>query len=119
MKTINRHSRIVISLLMVLVMLFSTVAVTAFAETEQGNGTQTQTNPAPTVADTDWYTFTYTPPKDGAAAKLDVQIKTDISEYWNIGKADVIALVEHIIQTVQEKYGVTLERELKVIGEDE
>jgi len=33
--------------------------------------------------------------------------------------ADVIALVEHIIKTVHEKYGVTLERELRIIGEDE
>ena len=99
MKTINRKPRIVIALLMVLVMLFSTLAVTAFASTEEvvDNGTKA-TGSESTVMDTNWYTFSYTPPKDGAAAKLEVLIKADASEYLNIGKADVLALAYDVYE---------------------
>lgn len=33
--------------------------------------------------------------------------------------ADYIALIEHVQKTVKEKFGVTLEREVRIIGEDE
>ena len=105
MKTINRNSKIVISLLMVLVMLFSTVAVTAFANTEDGNDTQEVIATAPTVSDTDWYTFTYIPPMEGANAKLDVQIKADASEYWNIGQEDILVLVTDVL-TIAVQYAM-------------
>ena len=102
MKKINRKSKIVVSLLMVLVMLFSTIAVTAFATTEADNGNDTAvtTNPDVVLSDTDWYTFTYTPPKNGESAKLDIQIKTDLSEYMNIGMADVAQLAEDVLTIV-------------------
>ena len=98
MKKINRKSKIVVSLLMVLVMLFSTLAVTAFATTEADNGNNTvaSTDPGAISSDTNWYTFTYIPPKNGDAAKLDIQIKPDVSEYMNIGMADVAELLERV-----------------------
>ncbi len=37
----------------------------------------------------------------------------------NATASDYIALIEHVQKTVKEKFGVTLEREVRIIGEDE
>ena len=62
MKKINRKSKIVVSLLMVLVMLFSTVAVTAFAtsEADNGNNTVASTDPGAITSDTNCFSVIYT-----------------------------------------------------------
>ncbi|MBE6635756.1 MAG: hypothetical protein E7617_06140 [Ruminococcaceae bacterium] len=98
MKKISWQSRVVVALLMVVVMLFSTLAVTAFAANEPASGSSDVTK----EFDTAWYTFEYTSPKGGNPAQLDIRIKTDYAKYKEITKSDVIALKDQVIALVTQ-----------------
>ena len=109
MKTINRKTRIVVSLLMVLVMLFSTLAVTVSAKTKSVSDTvQEVVNDLSVIpTNTPWYTIKYTAPANGEAAKLDVQITPDVSALKNVSKEDVVMLLTEVYELVV-KYAVKL-----------
>ena len=92
MKKFSRHSKIAVALLLVVMMLFSALAVTAFA-LDQGSNGNDEVDAASNIAyDENWYSITYVPPQNGEEAKLDVQIKTAYSKYLNINTAHSIYL---------------------------
>ena len=109
MKTINRKTRIVISLLMVLVMLFSTLAVTVSAKTKTEIAKDTAKEVLSDIkelpTDTPWYTIKYT--TDGEVPKLDVQIKPDVAALMNIDVADVMYLLTVVYEQAIKYAAIT------------
>jgi len=93
MKKTRWHSRIAIAVIMVVIMLFSIVAVTAFAADDA--------DVEPTkVYDTQWYKIIYTEPTDTHNAKLEIRIKTNYSDYLEITKADFVELKNHALEVI-------------------
>jgi len=100
MKTFNRKTKVVISLLMVLVMLFSTLAVTVSADTWGAEETvkEVVSDLSSIPTDTPWYTITFKAPENGEAAKLDIQLKPDVDALSKITKADVAKLLSEVYE---------------------
>ncbi len=93
MKTGKWHSRIVISLLMVLVLMFSILAVTASATSTVPDDVSDGIS-----YDEPWYRVEYIPATDSAKARIDIRIKTDWASYGDITKEDLAAIEDRFLE---------------------
>ena len=110
MKKTGWHSRIALAFVLAVVMLFGCLAVTAFATADEGNAAATE------EYDTPWYTITYTEPKDGQRASLDVRIKTAYSKYLDIRREDLAELKDAVFSVA---YNLALDTLFAEFGDEE
>ena len=90
MKRTSFKLRAAVALLMMVIMLFGIVAVTAFAATDNAAEEPNEKHV------TEWYTIDYIAPVGGSPAKLDVQISAEYWDYLSLNKAAIVDLYEDV-----------------------
>ena len=90
MKRTSFKLRAAVALLMMVIMLFGIVAVTAFAATDNAAEEPNEKHV------TEWYTIDYIAPVGDSPAKLDVQISAEYWDYLSLNKAAIVDLYEDV-----------------------
>ena len=99
MKTTKWHFKVVISLLLVAMLLFTGAGVTAFAA--YGAGGAVSGNDI--SYDEPWYSVVYIPASDtNPKPRIDIRIKTDWAEYGQISKDGITAIKDRAYEIVYQ-----------------